>query len=105
MSETLQNIIGFSFLILVFILTRYGVGLKSKKAGIQVLEDLRRQKALDMYSAVGLSYAQTSWLKFGLRDYRPKALQSMVEAGVVGMTGEKKYYLLQDSDQGKGVEG
>ncbi len=104
MSDTLQNIVGFLFLIVIFILTRYGVGLKSKKAGIQILEDLRRQNATDMYSAVSLGYAQTSWLKFGLRDYRPKALHSLVEAGIVGMTGDRKYYLIQDPVQGKGVE-
>lgn len=68
------------------------------------MDDLRRQKAVDMYSAVSLGYASTSWLKFGLRDYRPKTLHSLVEAGVVGVTGEKKYYLIQDLAQGKGVE-
>ena len=103
MSDTLQNIIGFSFLIVIFILTRYGVGLKSKKAGLQIIEDLRRQNATDIYSAVNLGYAQTSWLKFGLRDYRPKALNSLVEAGIIGMTGESKYYLIQDPFKGKGV--
>jgi hypothetical protein len=39
----------------------------------------------------------------GLRDYRPKALQSLVAAGVVGQTGEDKYYLIVDISQGKGV--
>jgi hypothetical protein len=104
MSTLVQNIIGLSFLAVVFILTRYGIGLKTKNAGVAVLEDLRRHKAMDMYSAVSLGYATTSWLKFGLRDYRPKALHSLVEAGVVGITGEKKYYLIQDFVQGKGVE-
>ncbi len=104
MSEILQQILGILFLILIFILTRYGVGLKAKKAGLSILDDLRRQKASDVYSAVPLGYAKTSWLKFGLRDYRPRALESLVQAGIVGMAGEEKYYLIQDFAQGKGVE-
>ena len=104
MSETLQNIIGILLLVLVFILTRYGVGLKAKKAGLSIIDDLRKRNAVDVYSAVHLDYAKTSWLKFGLRDYRPRAIQSLVQAGVIGMTGDEKYYLIQDFAQGKGVE-
>ena len=104
MSETLQNIIGILLLVGVFILTRYGVGLKAKKAGLFIIDDLRKKNAVDVYSAVPLVYAKTSWLKFGLRDYRPRAIQSLVQAGVIGMTGDEKYYLIQDFAQGKGVE-
>jgi len=103
MSPVLQNILGILLLIGVFILTRYGIGWKLKGAVKHILADLKARNAVDVYSAVHLEYAKKPWLRLGLRDYRPKALQSLLAAGVVGRTGEEKYYLIVDLSQGKGV--
>jgi len=32
--------------------------------------------------------------RIGMRDFRPTAMQSLVEAGIVGMTGSGKCYLI-----------
>jgi hypothetical protein len=32
-------------------------------------------------------------IKIGMRDFKPTAMQSLIEGGIVGMTGAGKYYL------------
>jgi hypothetical protein len=93
MPESVQIIVGVLFLILVFIATRYGIFLRIKGACKFVIKDLERQKALDADSAVGLPYAKVSYFHIGLRDFRPKAVQSLLEGGVIGKTAGEKYYL------------
>ena len=93
MPEFIQIIVGVLFLILVFIATRYGIFLRIKSACKFVIKDLERQKALDAASAVDLPYAKPSYFHIGLRDFRPKAVQSLLEGGVVGRTPNDKYYL------------
>jgi hypothetical protein len=93
MPEFMQIIVGILFLILVFIATRYGIFLRIKSACKFVVKDLERQKAFDAASAVELPYAKHSYFHIGLRDFRPKAVQSLLEGGVVGKTTNEKYYL------------
>jgi hypothetical protein len=88
-----QIIVGVLFLILVFIATRYGIYLRIKSACRYVIKDLERQKAFDAASAVELPYAKHSYFHIGLRDFRPKAVQSLLEGGVVAKTPNEKYYL------------
>lgn len=104
MPEYLQHIIGIALLALVYIITRKGIAMKMRKSTEEVINDLRSQNSTDLYSAVHLDYAQTNWLKFGLRDYKRKALETLVTAGVVGKTTADKYYLIEDPVPGKGVE-
>jgi hypothetical protein len=93
MSETLQIIIGFIFLAAVYILTRYGMAFRIKQASVSIIKDLEQKGAIDASSAVELPYAKSSLFKIGLRDFRPKAIESMIQGDIVGMTPEGKYYL------------
>ena len=93
MPEFIQIIVGVLFLILVFIATRYGIFLRIKSSCKFVIKDLERQKAFDAASAVALLYAKSRYFHIGLRDFRPKAVQSLLEGGVIGKTANEKYYL------------
>lgn len=99
MSETTQIILGIIFLAAVFVLTRYGVAWRIRRACGAILKDLEGRRALDPDSATELPYAKTSLLRIGMRDYRPRALDSLVQDGFVGRTADGRYFLkkrLQD---------
>jgi hypothetical protein len=66
-----------------------------KRACTSIIKDLERRHAFDPASAAGLPYATVDWLKIGLRDFRPKALASLVLNGIAAKTADGKYYLLQ----------
>jgi hypothetical protein len=93
MADAMQITVGILFLILVFILTRYGITWRIKRAGRRIINDLERVGALSPESAVELPYMKQHLIKIGMRDFRPTAMQSLVEGGIVGMTGSGKYYL------------
>jgi hypothetical protein len=93
MSDAIQITLGMLFLILVFILTRYGMTWRIKRAGRRIINDLERLGAQSPDSAVELPYMQRQLLRIGMRDFKPAAMQSLVEGGVVGMTASGKYYL------------
>ena len=93
MRDAMQITLGILFLILVFILTRYGITWRIKRAGRRIINDLERLGAQSPDSAVELPYMKQQLFRIGMRDFRPTAMQSLVEAGIVGMTGSGKYYL------------
>ena len=93
MADAMQITLGILFLILVFILTRYGITWRIKRAGRRIINDLERLGAQGSDSAVELPYMKQQLIKIGMRDFKPTAMQSLVEAGIVGMTGSGKYYL------------
>ncbi len=93
MADAMQITVGILILILVFILTRYGITWRIKRAGRRIITDLERVGALTPESAVELPYMKQQLFRIGMRDFRPTAIQSLVEAGIVGMTGSGKYYL------------
>jgi len=93
MSDAIQIISGILFLILVFILTRYGITWRIKKAGRRLINDLERLGAQSPDSAVELPYLKKQLFHIGMRDFKPTAIQSLIEGGIVGMTGSGKYYL------------
>ena len=95
MSEFVQIILGVIFLAVVFILTRYGIANRVRRTATLIMRDLERQEAFDPGSAVDLPYAKPQYFRFGLRDYRPKALESLLQSGVIGKTETDKYYLIQ----------
>ena len=95
MSETAQFVLGLLFLLAVFAATRFGIHRRMKRACTHIIEDLERRHAYDPTSAALLSYATADWLKLGMRDFRPKALASLVLNGVAAKTPDGKYYLLQ----------
>jgi hypothetical protein len=93
MGDAIQITLGILFLILVFILTRYGITWRIKRAGRRIISDLERLGALSPDSAVELPYMRQQLIKIGMRDFKPTAMQSLIEAGIVGMSGAGKYYL------------
>ena len=93
MNETAQIALLLCILIIVYVLSRRFQAWKMKRAYVFVIEDLRRQGAADPSSAVQLPYAKTSLLRFGPRDYRPKAVQYLVMGNILGMTENGAYYL------------
>jgi hypothetical protein len=93
MSETNQIIIGVLVLIGVYMLTRKVNAWRMKRAFIVIIKDLERQEAFDAVSAVKLPYAKAAFLRLGMRDFRPKALEYLVASDIVGVTETGQYYL------------
>jgi hypothetical protein len=93
MSEIAQLILGVCFLIVVVILTRRLHAWKIKRAYLFIIEDLKAQGAFDPASAVDQPYARKASLRMGLRDHRPTALHLLIQATIVGVTDDGKYYL------------
>ncbi len=93
MPEFVQIILGLIFLVVVYILTRIGVSRRIRNTAIRIIKDLERQKAFDPGSAVELPFAKANYFRIGLRDYRPKALESLIQGAIVGRTEDGKHYL------------
>jgi hypothetical protein len=93
MADAIQITTGILLLILVFIATRYGIAWRIKRAGRRIVSDLERLGALNPESAVDLPYMKQHLLRIGMRDFRPTAMRSLIEGGIVGLTGAGKYYL------------
>lgn len=93
MNEALQIICGLILLVGVFILSRFVMGWKIKNACRFILKDLENREALDSVNAVELPYVQKKAFNVGLRDYRPKALEYLIQAGIVIVSSQGKYYL------------
>ena len=92
-SEAMQIAFGIILLVAVFILTRIGVVWRVKRACVQILGDLKARQAFEKTAAVELPYAKLSPFRIGLRDYRPKALESLVHSRIVVKTADNRYYL------------
>jgi hypothetical protein len=97
MYDFIQILVGLLFLALVYILTRYGIYWRIKRACAFTVKDLERQNAFDEKSAVELHYAKSNPFRIGMRDFRPKAVEYLVGDGIVGITPEGKYYLKKRS--------
>jgi hypothetical protein len=93
MTDAMQITFGILLLILVFILTRYGITWRIKRAGRRIVNDLERLGARNAETAVELPYMKKQLLHIGMRDFRPTAMQSLIEGGIAGMTPSGKYYL------------
>jgi len=91
--ETGQIILLGCVLVIVFFLTRRLHAWRLKRAYLYVVQDLKQQEAFDPASAVALPYAKTSMLRFGTRDYRPKAIQYLIMGDILAMTEDGRYYL------------
>lgn len=95
MADAIQIILGILILIGAYFLSQWGVALRVRRACRWVIKDLEKKQAFDVKSAVALPYARKQFFKLGLKDFRPKAVESLVEAGVVGLTADGKWYLLK----------
>jgi hypothetical protein len=92
--DVVQILIGIGFLIAAFLLSRLIVLWQMRRAAAFIVKDLEAKAALDRETAVELPYSKAQFLKLGIRDYRPKALEYMVAQGAVGITPENRYFLV-----------
>ncbi len=93
MSEPLQIVLGFLFLVALFLLTRWFMVLKIRSTCNAIVKELEDRGAFDSKTAVLLPYDRPHLFKIGMRDYRPKALEALVQSGVIIKTGTGRYYL------------
>ena len=93
MPEYTQMFIVICILFVVVMLTRKFNAWKIKRAYFSIVKDIKAKKALDSQTAVDLSYARRPTFRVGLRDYRPIALEHLVQDDIVGVTDDGKYYL------------
>ena len=96
MSEVFQIVLGIILLIFFFLLAKSVQSIKIRRACQMIIDDLKQQGALDPSSAVTLPYTTTNFFRIGLRDYRPKAVNTLVMSGIIGTTEEAKFYLMKD---------
>ena len=104
MPQTLELIISILLLGAALILSRQYHAWKIKKAYLRIIEDLKSQQAFNPESAIVLPYANRPILRIGLRDHRPAALKSLVSESIVGITEDRRYYLLDKSVAGRMTE-
>jgi hypothetical protein len=95
MSETFQIIVGIILLVGVYVLTQMVVGYRIKRAARNIVRDLDFKKAHDAASAVELPYAKTNLFRIGLRDFRPKAVEALIQGRILGRTEAGRYFLLK----------
>ena len=93
MDERIQIALVVSGLLCVVWISRKVTMWRIKRTYLGIMSDLEKRGAIDFRSAVALPYAKQSILKIGVKDYRPRALEFLVSNGVVGETGDGKYYL------------
>lgn len=93
MSETFQIIVGIILLIGVYILTQMVVGYRIKRSARGIVRDLDFKKAYTPESAIELPYAKSNLFRIGLRDFRPKAVDALIQGGILGRTPAGKYFL------------
>jgi len=93
MGETGDIIIGILILGTVIVLTRQFHAWKIKKAYLTIIENLKSQGALTPETAINISYANRSILRFGVRDHRPMALKGLIAENIVGITQDGRYYI------------
>jgi hypothetical protein len=96
-TEFIQIIVGLLFLAVVYIITRYIIYWRIKRACAFTVKDLDRRNAFDEKSAVELHYAKSNRFRIGLRDFRPKVVEYLAGQGVIGITAEGRYYLKKRS--------
>ena len=93
MSEISQVITLIIIFLMVLILSKKILTRQMFKAFQFIIDDLRKKEALDPKSAVHLHYARREFFRFGLRDYRPKIIVQLIQAQIIGITEEGKYFL------------
>jgi hypothetical protein len=93
--------------VVILLLAAFAFSARAIRRACQyILKDLERQKALDPDSAIDLPYCKRQLLRFGLRDYRPDALNYLLRRDFVRVSPEGKFYLgktLEPGDQGEGL--
>ncbi|MCE5282652.1 MAG: hypothetical protein LLG93_11170 [Deltaproteobacteria bacterium] len=95
MSETVKTLLLVLLTICAFILALRFAAWKVKRACQFIIRDLTQKGAFDPASAVTLPYSQSSLFRLGMKDYRPRALQQLVQHDVVRQLEGGRYYLCE----------
>jgi hypothetical protein len=93
MPESMQIIIGILSVLIVYLLVMLGTGWWTKRICLTIIKELEDREAINASTAVALPYDKAINFKIGYRDYRPKALESLVLSEVVCKTFNGQYYL------------
>jgi hypothetical protein len=101
MTSTAQILIAAFFLIGAFVLSQIIIGRRLRATSGRILRELLEQRALNAFSAIDLVYAKSHLLPKGLRDLRPRALNDLIQADIVGKTAAGKFYLKKQPDEFK----
>jgi hypothetical protein len=96
MPESMQIIIGILAVLIVYILSMLGAGWWTRRVCLKIIRELEEKGALNAPTAVALPYDKIKYFKISYRDYRPKALKSLVMSEVVCRTFSGQYYLNKD---------
>lgn len=89
----MQIVLAILLLVGVYVLTRFAQAWRIKRATFFIVRDLEMKRAFGPDSATPLPYAKSDWFKIGLRDFKPRALESLVHEGILGKTPQGRYYL------------
>jgi hypothetical protein len=98
-TDFIQIVVGLLFVAVVFIITRYAMYWRIKRACAFTVKDLERRNACDEKSAVELRYAKSNPFRIGIRDFRPKVVEYLIGQGAIGITSDGKYYLKKRSHE------
>jgi len=98
-SELSQIVTGIVILAVFFILTRIGIAWRIERAALRIVKELKSRQAIDPSHAVELPYGKPDPMKIGLRDFRPKALDSLIFSGIVIKTTEGRYFLGENNKE------
>ena len=93
MSEITQLFLVICVLFVFVFLARKLNAWKTKRAYFSIVRDIKAKKAFDTETAVDLAYARRPAFNVGLRDFRPLALEHLIQDNIVGITDDGKYYL------------
>ena len=86
-------------LILILLLAAFFLPqLMTSRAIVQVIKIFKKHNAINIKNAKTLQELglekKSIWQQMGtFRDYKPRALQVLVNANIIGMTQEEKFYL------------
>ena len=102
MDDPMNTVICVIILIAACVLAQIGVVWKTKRACLTIIRDLRDRGAYDPESAAALPYAQKKGLlHFGARDYKPQALQHLIQKEVICVTDDGRCYLGENAQDVK----
>jgi hypothetical protein len=93
MSETMKTLLMLLITLGAFIFALRLAGWRMKKACDFIIRDLKEKKAFDPASAVELPYCKDSLFHVGLRNYRPRALNTLVKHDVIREVADGRYFL------------
>jgi hypothetical protein len=93
MSDFTQLFLVICVLFIFVFLARKLNAWKVKRAYFSIVRDIKAKKAFDANSAIDLAYARKPSFSVGMRDFRPIALEHLIQDNIVGVTDDGKFYL------------